>query len=103
MRDASKFIEPNELRQRLNRGERVVVVDVRSADEFLADHIDGAVNIPAYELTARARELPRDATFVTVCNLGGARSCGAAEQLQGLGYSGAKPLRGGVRDWKGKE
>jgi len=54
-----------------------------------ADHIDGAINIPASELPMRFKELPSDVTIVTACNLGGARSCGAAERLQSLGYRSA--------------
>lgn len=95
-----KFMERGELRERLNRGEELVLIDVRSADEFAAAHIDGAMNIPAGELAARIGEFPCDVTIVTVCNFGGARSCGAAEQLQGLGYSSALPLRGGIRGWQ---
>jgi rhodanese-related sulfurtransferase len=95
-----KFIERRELRERLNRGVELVLIDVRSAEEFAASHIDGAINIPANELVARIGEVPRNGAIVTVCNFGGARSCGAAEQLQGLGYGSALPLRGGMRGWQ---
>jgi rhodanese-related sulfurtransferase len=98
-----KIMEPSDLHERLNGGERLVLVDVRSTEEFEADHIKGAVNIPVSELAARVSELPSDAAIVTVCNLGGARSCGAADQLQGLGDGNAFPLRGGTRGWKDEE
>ena len=98
-----KFMERGELREKLNRGEELVLIDVRSTEEFATDHIDGAINIPVSELATRIRELPSDAAIVTVCNSGGARSCGAAEQLQGLGYGSALPLRGGIRGWRNDE
>lgn len=98
-----KFIERRELQERLNRGEELVIIDVRSTEEFAAGHIDGAINIPANELAARIGELPCDVAIVTVCNWGGARSCGAAEQLQSLGHGSALPLRGGVRGWQNDE
>jgi rhodanese-related sulfurtransferase len=94
-----KFIEPGELRERMNRGEVLILIDVRSAEEFDS----GAINIPADRLTERIGELPSNATIVTVCNFGGARSCGAAEQLQHLGYSSALPLRGGTRGWQAEQ
>jgi rhodanese-related sulfurtransferase len=37
------FVDPDALRDKLARGEPVVIVDVRSAQEFLAGHVDGAV------------------------------------------------------------
>jgi rhodanese-related sulfurtransferase len=98
--DEPKFMERRELRERLDQGEELVVIDVRSAEEFATGHIDSAINIPANELAARIGEFSSNVSVVTVCNFGGARSCGAAEQLRVLGYSSALPLRGGMRGWK---
>ncbi len=98
-----KFMERREFRERLNRDEGLVLIDVRSTEEFVTGHIDGAINIPASELPMRIGELPSNATIVTVCNFGGARSCGAAEQLKSLGYSNALPLRGGMRGWQDEQ
>lgn len=98
-----KFVERGELRERLKRREKLLVIDVRSAEEFAAGHIDGAVNIPTDQLVARLGEVPNDLAVVTVCNFGGARSCGAAEQLRSRGYSSALPLRGGLRGWQDDE
>jgi rhodanese-related sulfurtransferase len=103
MSSEQKFMEPDELHDRLIQGAKLVLVDVRSAEEFNAGHLDGAINIPADELAARIGELPSGVPIVTVCNFGGARSCGAAEQLRTLGYGSALPLRGGVRGWQNNE
>jgi rhodanese-related sulfurtransferase len=56
MSDENKFIEQKGLRRRLNNGELPVIVDVRTPEEFSASHIDGAINIPANGLAARAGE-----------------------------------------------
>lgn len=93
-------IEPDALRLLLQTGEPTVVIDVRSAVEFGAGHIEGAINIPADSLGTRASELPRDARIVTVCNHGGPRSRGAADQLRSLGLESAAPLRGGMHGWR---
>jgi len=78
----------------------VVVVDVRSPEEFSAGHVDGAVNIPLEALTARAPELRTGATIVTVCGKGGGRSERAAQELRALGVRSARSLCGGTNAWR---
>lgn len=98
------YIEPDTVRAMAKSGTPLAIVDVRSPEEFAAGHVDGAVNIPIDQLAARAAaELPQGETVVTVCNQGGARSCGAAEQLRQLGFEKALPLRGGTRGWTGQQ
>lgn len=92
-------VEPRKLRELMQSVEKVVIIDVRSAEEFTAGHVERAINIPADQLAARAGEFAKGAVIVTVCNLGGSRSCNAAEQLRAMGYENAAPLRGGARGW----
>lgn len=56
-RDQLQPIERDELRERVHRGD-VVVLDVRPAEEFRAGHIAGAISIPAGDLSTRLDELP---------------------------------------------
>lgn len=93
------FINPQALSERLRSGEKVVIVDVRAPEEFSADHIEGAINMPSDQLAAKAGELPADVSIVAVCNFGGARSCSAAELLHQMGYDKAAALQGGMRGW----
>ena len=51
----------------LSRSGDVVLVDVRPASEFATGHVDGALNIPLADLSARMSELPDDATVVAYC------------------------------------
>lgn len=101
MNHETTHVDPQKLREPLLRSgdEAVIIIDVRSAGEFGAGHVEGAINIPADQLAAQAGEFAKDATIVTVCNLGGPRSCNAAEQLRAMGYENAAPLRGGARGW----
>ncbi|WP_374502172.1 rhodanese-like domain-containing protein [Zoogloea sp.] len=62
------FIEPSALRERLHRGEKIVVVDVRSPEEFAVSHVNGAINIPSDQLVMKAGEIPANGSIVTVCN-----------------------------------
>jgi 3-mercaptopyruvate sulfurtransferase SseA len=75
--DETVFITPQQLRELLHRQHKVVIVDVRAAEEFPASHVEGAINIPAHQLAAEIGWFTKDTTMVTVCNLGGTRSCDA--------------------------
>jgi rhodanese-related sulfurtransferase len=95
----SHAISAQTLKEMLQGADKPVIVDVRSAEEFASGHVDGAVNIPHDQLAGRATELPKDAQIVTVCNYGGARSCGAADALRDMGFEKAAPLEGGTKGW----
>ena len=56
-----------EMERRLLSGERLVVVDVREANEWFAGHVPGSVNIPAHDLPLRAGQLPLGATLAVHC------------------------------------
>lgn len=47
--------------------EQVLVLDVRDAASFRAEHIQGAMNIPAADLISKLSTLPKDKTIVTYC------------------------------------
>ncbi len=102
MTNEPKFVEQDSLRKATAESENVVVIDVRSPEEYATGHVPGSVNIPVAELDSRLSELPDGAEVVTVCTLGGARSCGAAEHLSQKGYR-ASALRGGFGGWKAKD
>lgn len=61
-----------------------VVVDVRSPAEFASGHVEGALNLPVDELSARLGELPADRTVIVYCR-SGARSARAAATLKAAG------------------
>ena len=63
----AKLITPEELIK--NRG-KYILIDVRSAKQNDAAHIDGAINIPLKQLRSRVGELDKSAKYVTYCNKG---------------------------------
>jgi rhodanese-related sulfurtransferase len=94
-------LDVNQLKQRLDAGEDVYLLDVRRPDE-LAEHgaIQGAVNIPIDELEANLDKVPRDRPVAIYCQRGG-RASRAAELLRERGYT--EPLEyGGILEWKEK-
>jgi len=102
---AQESIDARTLRDMLERGERVTVVDVRKPEAHTLGAIPGSVNFDAYDALhasdERAMEklqLPEDARVVTVCNRGHS-SAVAAEQLRRRGHA-AYSLEGGMEAWK---
>jgi phage shock protein E len=64
------------------------VVDVRTAEEFDAGHLDGAVNIDyqAADFAEKIAELPREESYVVYC-ASGRRATGAVDQMRDLGFT----------------
>jgi rhodanese-related sulfurtransferase/DNA-binding transcriptional ArsR family regulator len=92
-------IGPDELRQRLQEGD-VMVLDVRPTDEYRAGHIPGAVSMPLDELERRLAEIPRDRSVVAYCR---GPYCmfavSAVESLRRHGFE-ARRLEIGVPEWR---
>jgi rhodanese-related sulfurtransferase len=74
------------------------VVDVREEAELEDGSIEGAINIPLYELPYRMPELSKAKPVLTVCETGD-RSSRAAELLEGSGFESFN-LEGGMWGWK---
>lgn len=77
----------------------ILLLDVRRADEFAAEHIAGALNVPNESIgDARPDQLPSlDAGIIVYCRTG-VRSKEAAQKLKDLGYSRVYDM-GGIVDW----
>ncbi|MBA4157756.1 MAG: molybdopterin-synthase adenylyltransferase MoeB [Gemmatimonadetes bacterium] len=93
-------ITPTELKQRLDRGDDLTIIDVREPHEWeignLEDH--GARLIPLAELPERVDEIGPDEEIVLQCRSGG-RSARALELLREHGYSNLLNLKGGILAW----
>jgi phage shock protein E len=68
--------------EKLNDG--ATIVDVRTADEYRAGHIEGAINVPLHNLDKKLAQLKKKDTIVTCC-LSGGRSGQAADYLNANG------------------
>lgn len=78
--------------------ERPLLLDVRTAPEFAAGHVPGAVNLPVDELRSRLDELPRDREIVTSCQVG-QRGYLATRILQQNGFT-ASNIGGGYTTYR---
>ncbi|NOK37068.1 molybdopterin biosynthesis protein MoeB, partial [Corallococcus exercitus] len=87
------------VRQLLDSGAKVKLVDVREADEYAGGRLPGAVHIPRGYLELRIEEkADRDEELVLYC-AGGTRSALAARTLRDMGYARVSSLAGGYNRW----
>src|SRR3970040_648027 len=91
---------PAELKKRLDRGEGVVVIDVRDPDEYRDGSIEGATNISRgfREFSIGAAAADQKTPIVLYCQTG-LRSMLAAKALHDLGYTNVVNLQGGFQRW----
>lgn len=80
-------ISYSELKERMKKNEKLVLVDVRSPQEYQEYHLNNAINIPLYELENRVEnELDKEQEIILYCQ-SGIRSKKAADILKQKRYS----------------
>ncbi len=93
-------INAPELKKRIDAGEPIFLLDVRSSMEYQHDgHLPGSRLLPLNVLSKRMDEIPSDQTIVCVCRSGN-RSMFAAEQLAAAGFENVINLSGGMFGWQ---
>jgi rhodanese-related sulfurtransferase len=93
-------ITPRELREMLDSGKSIALIDVREPVEWDINHISGAELIPKSSLEAGdgLAKLPHDRTAVLYCKTG-VRSAEALAAVKNAGFSDAVHLQGGITAW----
>ena len=93
-------VSPEQLKARLERGDDVVVVDLRQAWEYQAGHIPGALSLFIEEMPMRLSELPTDVDIILQCWHGHTSLDVAAYMIQrGWLASRVASLSGGIAGW----
>jgi len=87
-----------ELKQRLDRGDSLKIVDVREPNEYQINRLPGSQLIPLGDIPKRYAELNRNDEIVVQCK-SGARSAKAADFLRSVGFTRVLNLKGGILDW----
>jgi shikimate kinase/rhodanese-related sulfurtransferase len=87
----------------LDRGDQVILIDVREESEFAKDHLPGAIHLGKgiLERDIEQRIPNMAAPLVLYCG-GGFRSALAADNLQKMGYTNVLSMDGGIRGWREK-
>lgn len=93
-------ITAEEAKTMMDQQKELIILDVRTAEEFSSGHIQGAINISDTDITATVGELIPDKTetILVYCRSGN-RSAKASKELIELGYSDVYDF-GGIIDWK---
>ena len=102
--DAKKRVREltvDDVKAKLDRGEKFHLVDVREESEWAKDHLPGAIHLGKGIIERDVEERLPDtgAQIVLYCG-GGFRSALAADNLQKMGYSNVLSMAGGIRAWR---
>ena len=102
--DAKKNVKETtvlDVKSRLDKGEKLLLINVREESEFATDHISGAIHL-SKGVIERDIELavPDLATEIILYCGGGFRSALSAENLARMGYSNVISMDGGIRVWR---
>jgi len=102
-RSRIKETDVDEVKERLDRGDKFLLVDVREESEFAKDHLPGAIHLGkgVIERDIEGRVPDLNTPMVLYCG-GGFRSAMAADNLQKMGYTNVISMDGGVRGWREK-
>lgn len=87
-----------ELKTRLEAGEKIHLIDVREDEEVAQGIIPGAIHLPLGQVTHRLDEIPKEEEVIFICR-SGYRSDQACQYLASIGYKGATNLIGGMLAW----
>ncbi len=102
VKGAIRQVSLEDLKDRLDASEDLIVLDVREKDEWRQGHLPGALHIPRgfLEMQVGSRLPDKDAKIVTICAVG-IRSAFAAKVLQELGYTSVESANPWLRPMEG--
>ncbi len=97
LRTSGNDISYSTMQRMLRDNKNIIVIDVRTKDEFMYNHLEGAVNIPMQEITQKIGRYTRNKNdlIIVYCEYGG-RSKKALNKLNKLGYVNVYNLDGGI-------
>ena len=94
------IITTEELKQKLEAGEKLQLIDVREDEEVVAGMIPGAKHIKMMDIPARLNDLDRETEYIFVCR-SGSRSANVCYYLQDQGFK-VRNMVGGMLEWRGE-
>lgn len=87
-----------QLKSRLEAGEKPIMIDVREDEEVAYGMIEGAIHIPMGQIPDRLDEIPSDREVIFICRSGG-RSSRVCEYLEAQGFGNVVNMTGGMLAW----
>jgi rhodanese-related sulfurtransferase len=90
-------VSSEEAKQLIDNKE-VVVLDVRTSEEYQEGHIPNAILLPLQELEIKLNDLDKEETYIVVCRSGN-RSTKASEILTSNSFANIYNMTGGMNSW----
>ena len=102
-RQRIREVTVDEVKARMQRGDKFVLVDVREESEWARDHLPGAIHLGkgVIERDVEQKVPDTNTPMILYCG-GGFRSALAADNLQKMGYTQVLSMDGGIRGWREK-
>lgn len=97
-----RFVSVDVVKRELDRGVKIVLLDARPPNDYVFEHIAGAISVPFYEVEKHLARLPKDVWIVAYCACPHAESGSAIDALARNGYTKGKVLDEGVAVWKAR-
>jgi rhodanese-related sulfurtransferase len=98
--DVIQDVSVNEFNDILSENDDVVLIDIRTLDEFYSGHIENALNIDFYSSSFRNEldSLDKNKTYLIYCRTG-SRTMQASRMMRDLGFEEVYVLEGGINAW----
>lgn len=97
-------ITANEVKQALDEKQDVLLIDVRTPEEFAKNRIKGAINLPVDQVEEQIRSvIPDKEKKIYVYCLSASRSVHAVDAMKKLGYTNVYNVTSGLLAWRAKQ
>jgi rhodanese-related sulfurtransferase len=88
-----------DVKQKIDQGEDIILLDVRTYKEFNSGHLKNAVHIPITRLKERIKELDKGKEIIVYCH-SGVRSRTGSNILASQGFKKVRNMAAGIKGWK---
>lgn len=97
VRSCGKNINYETMNEMISKNKNIIIIDVRTEDEYMDNHINGAVNIPLQDIKEKISSIVKnkDDVVIVYCEYG-ERSSKACNKLEKMGYVNVYNLDGGI-------
>ncbi len=97
------FTSADVVKQELDRGAKMAILDARAPSDYANNHISGAVSVPFYDPDPYMKDLPKDAWLVCYCGCPHAESGTLARKLVAKGFTKVAVIDEGLGYWTRKK
>jgi rhodanese-related sulfurtransferase len=95
-------LDSEEAHEMIEKGDNLMIIDIRTKDEYRKEHIRGAKNIPLEQLDNRISSLPHNKDIIVYCETGG-QSVRAIRKLELAGFTRLFHMQQGLRGWNNED